>query len=570
MVSGINLGQCEAGVKQKKILDQDHDDVVSYCGSFSGNTFSIGRRKRGAINNCSLRSHNSECLPQNLDQSTGGGLEVVKQPQQNHTQMITQKQTRINTFFHGYRFLVLVMAGCSVGSMMLLRYNICVAIIRMVNQTALYLEEHPDRTIDDFKKEGHSLGGEFLWNNEIQQMLMSWYMIAYSLPQFPMTKIAVGYGARFSIFCSLIVMCITTLMVPFAAYIGWKWVLALRMLTGIGASIILPLSLSLIENWLPISQYSLGLTIIYLFTALSIAFNPLLVGFLAALDWKYAFYVPGCISTVFSLIWLLLVTDRPDENKLISQKELDLICSCKNGPTKVVEDKEVGNKKTDQDLAKPQAQAVWSDIFKVPSMYAYMIVWCCYCSSFSPFSYILPTYLRQFLKIDVKTNGIYCFIIQLGGIIAVTLPLMLLKLFQSKKVNLSLTNARKITHLIICLVTSFTWIYVGQYHKHQLVLLFINRCFHAGVDIVTAGAIMSNYAPLGLSSIAFSIMNTVGNGSIILVSTFMGYVLDYYAQSAAAWGWIIKGLGISQLLMTLIFCTVIDSNPVQIKKDQKI
>ena len=82
-------------------------------------------------------------------------------------------QKRFNKSFHNYRLLVVMMGGMSVGLVMLLRYNITVSILRMVNQTHMYLEEHPNRTVDDFLEEGYSLGGEFNWNNEVSSTLLN-------------------------------------------------------------------------------------------------------------------------------------------------------------------------------------------------------------------------------------------------------------------------------------------------------------------------------------------------------------------------------------------------------------
>lgn len=91
---------------------------------------------------------------------------------------------RFNKSFHSFRYVVAVMAGLSVGLMMLLRLNITVAIINMVNSTQIYLEEHenPDSVdLDEYFGRGYVEVGEFDWNNERQQLIISYYMITYTV-----------------------------------------------------------------------------------------------------------------------------------------------------------------------------------------------------------------------------------------------------------------------------------------------------------------------------------------------------------------------------------------------------
>jgi hypothetical protein len=76
---------------------------------------------------------------------------------------------RFNGCFHGYRFVIAIMAGTSVGMMLFHRYSMAIAVLSMVNQTHLYLEEHPNKTYQDFLDEGYLPGGEFLWNNEVSK-----------------------------------------------------------------------------------------------------------------------------------------------------------------------------------------------------------------------------------------------------------------------------------------------------------------------------------------------------------------------------------------------------------------
>lgn len=580
-------------IRSRKVdlSEYQDDDVISFSGSISGHSFA-SRKNR---NSCTLRKHQIDLIAHKLK-----GLNTDNNIQDDSNQKKQQqdfKRKKFNTCFHYYRFVVVLMGGWAVGSMCLLRYSMSVSLVNMVNQTALYMEEHPNKTIEDFFEEGYTLGGEFDWNNEIQQMLLSWYMIAYTIPQLPSTKLGLMIGSRLAIPIMLLICSISTLLTPLAAYSSWKWVLALRLVQGIGASGILPIQLNLIENWMPYDELGLGLTCVIIVPAIFLAAHPILMGYLCNIHWSYSFYVPSIFTIIFALIWIALVTDRPDESWLVSDDELSIICGCcrsqdnkqnsvvqqckihKNHNVNNITQKEekksiisISNKLEGELVDSKEFvkyQATWIDPLKIPSFYAFLVLWSIHASSFVDFIFILPNYLRQFLKVQVSLNGAYCSVIHSGCILAVIWPHPFLRTLETK-FNLSLTAARRITNTLVSLVVAGTWIYVGIFHQCQLLMFFINRCFHSTNEILVTGSIMSNYAKLGISSIAFSIMNTIGNLFCVASSTFIGYVLDRTGQSVEAWSWIYIGLGISQFIVFFLFSTMITSNPIEIKrKDNK-
>lgn len=545
---------------------QKEDDTISYCGSISGETFSSSRRRK---NTCSLRQHKHDALARKLKEYNFEDGQLDDASARAETGAQIEGGSKFNTCFHHYRIFVVLMGGTSLGLMVLLRYNITVAILNMVNQTALYMHEHPNKTIDDFLEEGYTIGGEFNWDNEIQHMIMSWYMIAYTLPQVVATKLGLFIGVRWATPISLAICAIATLLTPWAAYLGWEWVILLRLVNGIGASAVLPMMLTLIEQWMLPKDISFALTIAQIQQSMLTAFNPLVTGYLSAIHWSFAFYVSGIGALLFCVIWLLTVTNRPDENWFISQKELNYLCSCPVPAQQVTADEKPVAKKKGLELdsrrvVQPGAKTI--DVLREPSFYAFIVLWCFHCSSYSNLSYILPTYLRQFLKIKVSQNGWYCFCIQLGCQVAILWPHPLLKFLQR---FVSLSVASKIGMAVICLGGAATFLLTGLLHQFQLPLLFVNRCFHPAIDIVATGALMINYSRTGFSSVAFSMINTVGNLSVVFTSTTLGYVLDVTAQSVAGWSGILYALAFSHILMMIIFCCFIRAEPLELRGQRK-
>ena len=561
----------------------------------AGETFSSRRSKKAG--GMSLRQHSIDLIAKKLrelpDQDPDQlSVHVKDACIQEHL----AKTPRMNRIFHSYRFLVCMFGGFSVGVMFLLRYNITISILKMVNQTHLYLEEHPGKTVEDMIAAGQTPGGEFNWNNEIQHMIMSWYMVAYTLPQMPATKLGTMMGTRWAVPISLSLCSISTILVPYFAYLGWEYVIVLRLINGLGASAVFPLLLTLVENWMRPDEISLGLSYAQGLVTILAATNPLIAGYLSSIHWSLSFYVPGVATLIFCLLWLILITDNPMDNLFVSEKELKHICeyemeqvaaaaaaaaaaakkqltgAMNTNQTKAIANSSANNtnNNTKQNDDEPDENGLqfkpdsWLQVLKVPSFYAYLIIWCFYCSSYSGFSFILPTYMRQFLKIPIAQNGLYCFIVQSGAILAVMWPHPILRLLE-QKLHFSVQNSRRIGHLICCGMVAATWVYVGAFHESQLLLLFLNRCFHNGNDIVVTGCLMSNYAKAGLSSVVFSMVNTIGNLSVVFTSTFIGWLLDYTGQSRHGWTMIFSGMGISQLLMWILFSTCVSSGPIKFR-----
>lgn len=405
-------------------------------------------------------------------------------------------------------------------------------------------------------------------------------MIAYTLPQMPAAKLSAKIGCRLSVPISLSICAISELLTPYFAYLGWKYVVALRMINGMGASAVLPMMLNLVETWMRYNEISYGLSIAQIVFATIGTLTMLIAGYLSSIHWSLAFYVPGAFTLLFCVLWLILISDSPEQSKFISEKELLYIHSAggdeqkkstppsasvpvsnNDGTREAEQDGEAVASRKEEEL-EYQAES-WTQILKVPSIYAYISIYILLESTFSGFSFVLPTYLRQFFKINVAQNGFYCFLIQAGCIFAAIWPHPLLRMLQNR--GFSVTHSRIGAYAICCSIVGASWCYVGAFHKAQIFLFFLNRAFHEGNDIIVVGSLMSNYAKAGLSSVAFALVNTVGNLSIVPTSTLIGWLLDYTNQSREGWCWIFCAMGISQLAMFAIFAIFIDSNPIKFK-----
>lgn len=352
-------------------------------------------------------------------------------------------------------------------------------------------------------------------------------------------------------------MCaISCLLTPILAYQGWEYVTLLRLLNGLGASAILPVMVHLIELWMPGRENSLGLSIMLFVQSIVFTLSPLISGYLAEIHWKWAFYVPAIAALIFCIIWPCLVTDFPADCWLVSQQELDHISKLSD----IIGDDKSSSSRDDNEKSQQrsnnsrkgsqdsQIQVSWTKALKVKSFYALVAVWIFYQSSFGSFSFLIPSYMRQVLKVPIMENGMLCFIIQAGCMVSVIWPQPIL-IFLQCKCGFSLTGARRVVLsfskliptrvqsskdgsvanrrlLLVCFVVITTWLLVAQYHEYQVVLFALNRIFHLSTDTIVTSTIMSQFANTGASSIVYSVINAIGNLSTVFFCMLVGFLLD--------------------------------------------
>lgn len=344
---------------------------------------------------------------------------------------------RSNTSFHSFRYIVIIVGGLMMGAMLFLRLNITVAMVSMVNKTALYIKEHPNSPPEEYFPADYVETGEFNWNNEVQQIIMTGYMVAYTIPQIFTTRWAMKYGIKNSITLSLAICSIANILSPIMAYWGWQWLLVLRLLNAFGASAILPSMVNAIESWMPYKDSAKGLALFQFTCNIIYCSTPLFSGILTAIHWKWAFHVPGIIGLMIAALWWFVSADNPESSKFTSQKEIDLI----NGSDTSKQDG--GNKKVAKRTDLP-----WYFMFKIKSFYFLTTAWTIYCSTIGGFLFLLPTYLNRVLKVPVEEVGLLNFTVQIGTMFCMLWPGPV-STFLQNKFKMGLTASRRLI-VFIC------------------------------------------------------------------------------------------------------------------------
>ncbi|XP_066979522.1 sialin-like isoform X4 [Macrobrachium rosenbergii] len=429
--------------------------------------------------------------------------------------------------------------GC-IGFMIVygLKVNLSVAIIAMVNHTAVaeltahhgdHEEDHHDGTAEgnstvsenqcgvEEKKED-LLDGPFVWDDNIQGLILASYFYGYIFTQVPGGWVAEKFSAKHVFGLGTLANAVLALLTPVAASGSYIWVIVIRVGMGIAGGVTLPGMHVLIANWAPPQERSKIASTIYagmtLGTLVCMPFSGLLA---ATVDWSAIFYVQGGLSILWYVLWLIFVYDTPAKHPRISVAERTYIESSMGTVTK---------------SEKPPVpwKSVWT------SMPVWAIIVAHTCSNWGWYMLLvkLPTYMRYILKFDIKANAGISAVPFLCMWIFTMILANLLDALRSRKL-ITTTFARKLATFLasvppaVCLIGVT---YVGCNTDLAVVLLTLGTMF---VGAMYSG-FLSNHIDIAppFAGTLMGITNTFATVPGIVVPSFVGY-MTHGNQTVEAW-----------------------------------
>ncbi|KAK2716907.1 hypothetical protein QYM36_007152, partial [Artemia franciscana] len=164
--------------------------------------------------------------------------------------------------------------------------------------------------------------GPFVWSQPIQALISTSFLWGYITTNIPGGRLAEVVGTKYLLTGSMLLTSVLTVLVPPAAYLGWQYVVFIRVLMGIALG---PSFLSMhpmIAKWIPPTEQSTISALVYGGAELDTVSGLLLTGFIIEnIGWEVVFYIEGCFGVVWAVFWLLIVHDNPEELPKISEKE---------------------------------------------------------------------------------------------------------------------------------------------------------------------------------------------------------------------------------------------------------
>ncbi|XP_041369663.1 sialin-like [Gigantopelta aegis] len=453
-----------------------------------------------------------------------------------------------------------------------LRTNLSVAIVCMVNQTALEIlqnvsdfSECEGRTVSDSSNvttpQRLSEDGTHVWDKTVQGLVLGSYFWGYVISQIPGGWLATRFGGKRVFGWGIFLSALLTLITPVISNVSYVLLMIIRILLGAASlaacrrresnrvgrmSLVwwpqtrssswtpagpplepqqLPEALM---SWLGGSLMTTCPVSICVGTQFGNVMTFVLSGFLCKYDfaggWPSIFYVLGGVSLIWVALWGLLVSDSPAQHKRISKIEKKYIDHCLEDSIKYSDEKAL--------------YIPWTKIAK--SLPVWAIIVSNTTSDWGEFTLItnIPTYMKEVLKFDIFTNGLLsalpyvflCLVINVSGWLAD---------FVREKEILSTTATRKLFDTFGKFVPAIMLIGLGYVDCTQpvtgVVLLMIGVCltgFCYGGFIVNHIDIAPAYA-----GILFGITNSIAAVTGFISPVVVG-VITSKRQTRTEWQYV--------------------------------
>ncbi|XP_053689625.1 putative inorganic phosphate cotransporter isoform X2 [Sabethes cyaneus] len=298
----------------------------------------------------------------------------------------------------GTRHYVVFMLFLGMANAYVMRTNMSVAIVAMVNQTAIaheaevFDDECPDTDYGDQDDSGHQ-DGEFLWSTSLQGYILSSFFYGYVITQIPFGLLAKRYGAMRFLGWGMLINSVFAFLVPVAARQGGApWLIVVRFIQGLGEGPIVPCTHAMLAKWIPPNERSRVGSIVYsgaqFGTVISMPLSGLLSDHGFDGGWPSIFYVFGIIGTVWSVAFLFTCHEDPITHPTIREDERKYIQQSVWGKAGV-----------------NIPPIPWKSILCSMPFYAILLAHLGQNYGYETLMTELPTYMKQVLRFSIKANG---------------------------------------------------------------------------------------------------------------------------------------------------------------------
>ncbi|MGK9172047.1 MFS transporter [Yokenella regensburgei] len=155
-------------------------------------------------------------------------------------------------------------------------------------------------------------------------LLMSLFLITYGISNVILSPLGDLIGPRKAMIIAYIVISLSLLLGGISSIFGF--LLATRMLLGVGEGLYYPMQNTFIKNWFPARERGRANTAWILGQSLSPAVAmPVFTWIIAEYSWRHTFYFSFVLSLIPLAFIYFFTTNTPRENKYINKYELEII-----------------------------------------------------------------------------------------------------------------------------------------------------------------------------------------------------------------------------------------------------
>ncbi|EPS64644.1 hypothetical protein M569_10135, partial [Genlisea aurea] len=347
---------------------------------------------------------------------------------------------------------------------------------------------------------------EFNWNSATVGLIQSSFFWGYVLTQIVGGIWADKVGGKLVLGFGVVWWSIATVLTPIAAHIGLPFLFIVRAFMGIGEGVAMPAMNNILSKWIPVSERSRSLSLVYsgmyLGSVTGLAFSPMLIH---RYGWPSVFYSFGSLGSIWFALWLIKAHSSPNEDATLSSEERKLISSSSVSK-------------------EPVSSIPWKKILSKGPVWA--LIASHFCHNWGTFILLtwMPTYYNQVLKFNLTESGLLCVLpwftmavfANIGGWIADHLVSR----------GLSITAVRKIMQSIGFLGPAFFLSQLSHVTTPGQAVLCM-ACSQ-GLDAFSQSGLYSNHQDIGprYAGVLLGLSNTAGVLAGVLGTAATGYILQ--------------------------------------------
>ncbi|CAL4110503.1 unnamed protein product [Meganyctiphanes norvegica] len=235
------------------------------------------------------------------------------------------------------------------------------------------------------------IDGEFEWSEPMQGVLLGSFFYGYLITQVPGGRLSEVYGGKWIIGLSIMAGGICAILTPLAAKTHFAAVVTLRIIQGFVQGVVYPAMFSLLPKWTVPNERSKFLCLLDIGINLGLVLGWPLCGWsIANYGWESAFYVTGCLSLLWCIMWFAFMYNTPEEHPRISAEELEFI---KQGTST-------------EGTTKAPDSIPWRDILTSPPFWGLLIAFLGLEYGFTVYVTALPTYMKNIMGLSISQNGL--------------------------------------------------------------------------------------------------------------------------------------------------------------------
>ncbi|CAH0564297.1 unnamed protein product [Brassicogethes aeneus] len=296
------------------------------------------------------------------------------------------------------RYILGIMGFLAVVNAYTMRVTLSVAITEMV-APIIHNASYKDETCTAELNINHSTpivhnNNLYHWTSTQQGLILSSFYWGYVITHIPGGIIAEKFGGKYALGLGILCTAIFTFLTPLVIYLtdgNWIWLVAVRVIEGLGEGTTFPALTTLLASWVPLSERSKIGTLVYAGSQIGTVVGNSVSGALIAStnDWASVFYLFGAISIIWVVLWFLLCYSDPESHPFITEEEKKYLSE------------EIVNISSDKKVIP------WKSILTSTPIWALVLAQIGHDWGFFTMVTDLPKYMKDVLHFNVKENGVW-------------------------------------------------------------------------------------------------------------------------------------------------------------------